>query len=112
MRKAIAAAVSRLVFQIEVDGVSMLPTLKPGDRILCVNSRHLRTGDLVVAALSVDRSHWTDRKDNSRELLVKRVVSVKRHWVEVRGDNPAQSHDSRQLGPCPKSAIVGRSVRR
>jgi len=39
---------------------------------------------------------------------VKRVSSVAHGRVTVHGDHPGASTDSRQFGPIPDSAVVGR----
>jgi hypothetical protein len=40
-------------------------------------------------------------------LLVKRVAAVTPGGVEVRGDNPAASTDSRTFGPVPRALLAG-----
>ncbi len=44
-------------------------------------------------------------------LLVKRVGAVLGDEVVVRGDNEAASTDSREFGPVPAGAVLGRVVR-
>jgi nickel-type superoxide dismutase maturation protease len=83
----------------------MLPTLRPGDRLL-VDPRAYRgrppsPGDIVVLH---------DPEVASR-LLVKRVASVAPNGVMVAGDEPARSRDSRAFGPVPLSALLGRAYR-
>lgn len=77
----------------------MLPTLRPGDRLLCLPAFRLRNGDIVAV-----------RDPRDGRLLVKRVASVDGGRVRVVGDNPASSTDSRTFGPVPRRAIVGRAV--
>jgi nickel-type superoxide dismutase maturation protease len=86
--------------RVTVVGGSMLPTLQPGDRLLVLRrGRHLRTGDLVTV---------TDPRDPSgRRVLVKRVVRASPAEVEVAGDNPDASTDSRTFGPVARSAVRG-----
>ncbi|HEX7275985.1 MAG TPA: nickel-type superoxide dismutase maturation protease [Acidimicrobiales bacterium] len=88
--------------RVEVEGDSMLPTLLPGDRLVVVRGRRARTGDLVTVP---------DPRSPTRE-VVKRVVSVDRGGVIVRGDNPRASTDSRTFGPVPAGSIRGRVVYR
>jgi nickel-type superoxide dismutase maturation protease len=97
-------AISRWVFdRVEVEGGSMLPTFFPGDRLLLVRRwRSVRTGDVVVVP---------DPRDEGRR-LVKRVSSAQGADVEVRGDNPDASTDSRVFGPVPVSSITHFVVRR
>jgi nickel-type superoxide dismutase maturation protease len=83
----------------------MEPTFQDGDWLLVRTVRRPpRAGELVVAH---------DPREPDR-LLVKRVRSVSGGDVEVQGDHadPAESTDSRQFGPIPASAVVGRPVLR
>lgn len=76
---------------MEVTGDSMRPALEPGDRVIAVRARRARAGDLVVVR---------DPRRPER-LLVKRVAAVGPHGVEVVGDNPVASTDSRVFGAVP-----------
>ncbi|HEX2700981.1 MAG TPA: nickel-type superoxide dismutase maturation protease [Acidimicrobiales bacterium] len=104
--RATAAAVvalvagGRAVRRVVVVGESMLPGLRPGDRVLAVRAPRPRTGDLVVVR---------DPRRAGR-LLVKRVASVGPTGYVVLGDNPSASTDSRAFGPVP--GVVGRVVYR
>jgi nickel-type superoxide dismutase maturation protease len=88
--------------RVVVEGTSMYPTLAPGDRLLVVRAWRVRVGDLVAVP---------DPRRPGR-LLVKRVVGQHRGQLELRGDNPAASTDSRIFGPVPRSSVRGRVVRR
>lgn len=87
--------------RVEVQGGSMMPALRPGDRLVAVRGLPIRGGDLVAV---------TDPRLPAR-LLVKRVASVGagRH-LEVVGDNPPASTDSRTFGPVPPALVTGRVV--
>ena len=80
----------------------MVPTLRHGDHALvwlAVGGR-CRQGDVVIVELP------------SRPLSVKRVSACTDDTVEVAGDNPIGSTDSRDLGPLPRSAVRGRVIAR
>ena len=93
-------------YPVRVEGVSMVPTLRPGDFISVRFPKRgePRTGQVVVVT--------NDRRD-----LIKRVIAmpgetVRGHtlgpsefWVE--GDNPSVSTDSRHLGPTDRGDIMG-----
>jgi nickel-type superoxide dismutase maturation protease len=94
-----------LLFRVAIAGASMEPTLHDGDWLLVRKlSRPPREGEVVVA---------TDPREPER-LLVKRVRSVAGDRVTVQGDHvdPSESTDSRQFGPIPRAAVVGRPVLR
>ena len=86
---------------VEVRGRSMAPTLDPGDRMLVLRLGP-RTGDIVLAR---------DPRDPRRE-LIKRVTSIDRFGVLLRGDNPASSTDARAFGAVAGEAVVWRAVLR
>jgi len=90
--------VTCLLRRVEVHGPSMLPALVEGDRLLVGPKGRLRAGDVVVLA----------EPGAGGLLAVKRVVKTTGRLVEVRGDNPAASLDSRRYGPVPTSAVIGR----
>jgi nickel-type superoxide dismutase maturation protease len=99
----VAAGLSGLRWRrVVVEGDSMLPTLEPGDRLLVLAGRRAPVGSLVALA---------DPRDPGR-VLVKRVAAWRHGGVEVRGDNPAASTDSRHFGPVAAEALLGRVVRR
>ena len=99
---ALAALSRRLVDIVEVRGRSMLPTLRPGDRLVVVRGRRARVGDVVLAL---------DPRDAGRE-LVKRVAAVGPDGVTLHGDYPAMSTDGRTLGAFPMGAVRWRVVAR
>lgn len=101
-----ARALGREWYPVRVTGISMIPTLRPGD-LLAVRfpSRgEPRTGQIVVAA-----------RDDLE--MVKRVAAMPGDTVEgrilgsdeywLRGDNPQRSTDSRVTGPVRRADIMG-----
>ena len=99
-------AASRWLDAVEVRGGSMAPALRSGDRVL-VESRTYerrapRAGEVVLAA---------DPRQRDRE-LIKRVAEVDAaaSTVDLYGDTPGSSTDSRDFGSVPLSAIRWRAV--
>lgn len=85
----------------------MVPTLRPGDRVLVVRGfgrlrPAIRVGDLVALA---------DPRDAERT-MIKRVAGFDGEGVVVRGDNEAASTDSRHFGPVNRCFLQGRVVYR
>jgi nickel-type superoxide dismutase maturation protease len=80
----------------------MMPALAPGDRLLVIHLGRPRRGDLVALR---------DPAEPGR-LLVKRVAAVMPGGIEVRGDNQAESRDSRRFGLVAPSLLIGRAVYR
>ena len=89
--------------RVRVAGDSMRPTLVPGDRLLVWRTHRAVPGRLVVVPdPRLPRRH-----------LVKRVARVLADGtVEVRGDNPAASTDSRAFGRVARADIRGRVLYR
>jgi nickel-type superoxide dismutase maturation protease len=103
----VLALASRYVRRVEVTGGSMAPSLLEGDRLVVVASpwgRRVAPGDVVAVP---------DPRTPGR-LLVKRVAVVDRArgTVDVRGDAPDASTDSRTFGPVPHASVLGRAVYR
>ena len=100
---ALALVAGRLVDLVQVRGRSMLPTLRPDDRLVVVRSlRPVRVGDVVLAL---------DPRDAGRE-LVKRVAAIGPEGVTLHGDNPSISSDGRTFGALPATAIRWRAIAR
>jgi nickel-type superoxide dismutase maturation protease len=103
---ALAALARRWLDVVEVRGGSMLPALHPGDRLLVerwtYSRRAPRAGEIVLAP---------DPRQPSRE-LIKRIVAVGDGVVELRGDAPAASTDSRTFGRLPVNGIRWRVTAR
>lgn len=86
--------------RVKVLGTSMAPRLEPGDRLLVRKARSYRPDDVVAA------------HDPEGRLLVKRVAVIGPEGAVLLGDNFAESTDSRDFGPVPLEALVGRVVYR
>ena len=97
--------------RVAVKGLSMAPTLLPGDHLLVRPARQLRRGDLVVVRDPDAAGRW----------VVKRVAALPGEEVDVGGrtlaagdgivllgDNPAQSTDSRVYGAVSLEDVHGR----
>jgi nickel-type superoxide dismutase maturation protease len=89
--------------RVAVAGSSMTPTLQPGDWLLvdpdAYRHRRPRIGELVLVS---------DPRSDER-LLVKRVGAVSPEGaLEVVGDAPDASTDSRSFGPVGAEALLGR----
>jgi nickel-type superoxide dismutase maturation protease len=97
---ALAAVVAVRSRRVVVDGRSMLPAFEPGDRLLVIPLRSVRVGSVVA---------MRDPRDHSR-ILIKRVRARIGPQVDVRGDNAAESTDSRHFGLVPRSALAGRVI--
>ena len=100
---AMAVALSRELDAVEVRGLSMAPSLLPGDRLFVRRQRGApRVGDIVIAG---------DPRQPTRE-LIKRVVEIGPGGIRLRGDNPRASTDGRSFGSVPQHAVNWRVVLR
>ena len=80
-----------------VEGLSMIPALAPGERVLVRYGTPFGLGDMVL----VDRG---DRVD------IKRVTRIEDGHIFVEGDNSAVSTDSRHYGAVSHSDVIARVV--
>ena len=87
----------------------MAPALLDGDRLLVLappwpSPVRIVVGDIVA----VRDPRLSDR------VLVKRVASIDRskHTIDLLGDAPDASTDSRHFGPVPLASVIGRVVHR
>lgn len=130
----VLAGLRRRWVHVTVDGPSMLPALSPGDRLLARRSpaAAVRTGDIVLARGPAGQA-WLSPGRPSDRVMIKRAVAVPgdqvppgvvaERGVELHGtvpeglfvllgDNPDDSVDSRMLGYCPGTSIIGVVPRR
>lgn len=88
-----------------VDGESMLPTLKPGDRIH-YSKRAPIVGEIIILKCLSSRCHPSEEdKKNGGPTYVKRVEKIENGCYTVLGDNTERSFDSRNFGPLCNSEI-------
>ncbi len=86
---------------VVVSGDSMEPTLRDGDRVVVRRlGRAPRAGDVVLVP---------DPRLPARSLL-KRIAAIRSEGIELAGDQPERSTDSRQFGPVDPGSIEGRVV--
>lgn len=89
--------VEYFVRRVSVEGMSMSPTYLPGERLTALRRwRPIRPGDVVVARDPRDSTRW----------IVKRCVAKSGALLDLRGDNPAASTDSRDFGLVPRRAVA------
>jgi nickel-type superoxide dismutase maturation protease len=77
-----------------VEGISMIPTLKPGTIVVAVKAKRLRVGNVVIAEL--------DGRD-----VIKRIARIDDGMYHLLGDNLKSSTDSRTKGSIDRSKIHG-----
>ncbi|MEZ5345965.1 MAG: nickel-type superoxide dismutase maturation protease [Pyrinomonadaceae bacterium] len=85
--------------EYRVEGDSMMPTLKPGDRVLVDENAQVNPGDIVIA-----------RHPFKQDLeMVKRIreIDTSGNYFLI-SDNPAESTDSRSFGAVSPKCIRGR----
>lgn len=81
-----------------VVGKSMLPSLRPGQIVVCWRwFTGLRPGHVVVV-----------RHDGLEK--IKRIRDIKKQGVFVLGDNPGGSTDSRDFGVVPHKDVVAKVI--
>ena len=103
----VLAWILRRVGRYRVDGRSMMPTLHPGDTIW-VDVRAYRSLRPQVGEVVVARHPF-----RVGQRLVKRVHDVHSDGrLELRGDAPQESTDSRGLGPIAMERVLGRVIAR
>ena len=104
----------------KIDGNSMYPALRHGERILVRRraASSLRTGQIVLASQPqlTETGDWTwpppESPVKQRKLVVKRIGAIEGDAIELLGDNVNASTDSRELGLVGSEHIVGVYVRR
>ncbi|MCB1023154.1 MAG: nickel-type superoxide dismutase maturation protease [Acidobacteria bacterium] len=97
----------RLLFdylsQYRVEGDSMMPTLKPGARVLVDEKAKVRARDIVIAR----------HPFKSNVIIVKRIREIDANGnYFLISDNPEDSTDSRTFGAVSSNRIIGKVVSR
>ncbi|HEY1762973.1 MAG TPA: S26 family signal peptidase [Acidimicrobiales bacterium] len=83
--------------RVTVEGYSMMPTYRPGERLTALRRwRPVRVGDVVVVRDPRDASRW----------LLKRCAAKAHSMLDLRGDNAAGSTDSRDFGLVPSRDVA------
>lgn len=100
---AVAGLAARRFMRFEVSGASMEPAFCGGDWLIvdraAFRGRAPRAGEVVVVRDPEVATRW----------LVKRVWRVDADgWLDVRGDNTAESRDSRAFGLVGVLEVEGR----
>ncbi len=89
--------------RVVVRGTSMLPTLAPGERVLCDRLAY-RSGNPVLGDVVLARH---PARPGLR--MLKRVAGESAEEFTLLGDHPEESTDSRQLGPFRAEDILARA---
>jgi hypothetical protein len=105
-------AMRGLLMVVDVEGISMQPTLRPGDRLLCSRAAHRERGAIVVrdtGRIGARRRYQIKRlsglagDDRDGEILPPRTC-----WVE--SDNKAAGGDWRAFGPVDERELIAVAV--
>ena len=77
-----------------VSGLSMIPTLAPGERLLVRLDGPIVLGDVVVF-------------NREQQFDIKRILRIEADGIFVQGDNDLVSTDSRTYGLIPHENVIG-----
>jgi signal peptidase I len=130
----LVAVLRRRLVVVDVDGISMLPTIEPGDRVIVRRASidMLRRGQLVVVERPRREGGWVwpplAKRIVEREWMIKRVAALPGDAVPpdvavqapklagpavppgcllLLGDNAEASVDSRDIGYVPAERLLG-----
>lgn len=91
----------RRAYGMRVEGDSMIPSLRSGDRVLIDPKASVSPGDIVLAR----------HPYKSSVRIMKRLTSIESDGrFYLSGDNPDDSTDSRTFGSISQSNILGKVV--
>lgn len=86
--------------QYRIEGDSMLPVLKNGDKVLARPPKNLRVGDIVVANHPFRLTP-----------IIKRITDFSTCGkLFLSGDNPQESTDSRTFGEIDRKDVLGKVI--
>jgi nickel-type superoxide dismutase maturation protease len=115
---AAAALVSAAAFafvryrpaRVAIEGVSMAPTLLPGDWVLVVSPARYERDDVVVVEHPQRPGYEVVKRLTGvpGDMVADRLLGEDEYWVE--GDFAQRSTDSRAFGPVPREALKARAV--
>ncbi|TAN24126.1 MAG: nickel-type superoxide dismutase maturation protease, partial [Actinomycetota bacterium] len=88
-----------------VTGISMVPTLNPGDRLVVRRIKHPSAA--LIGRIVVAKDPW-----GNGNLVIKRLAGLDGDSFILLGDNSDASTDSRSLGSFPSVSLMGRVVYR
>jgi nickel-type superoxide dismutase maturation protease len=96
--------------RVAIEGVSMAPTLLPGDWVLVVTPVRYERDDVVVVEHPQRPGYEIVKRlaGVPGDMVGERVLGDDEYWVE--GDFTQRSTDSRQFGPVPRDALKARAV--
>ena len=88
---------------VRVEGDSMIPSLRSGDRVLIDPTASVKPGDIVLARHPYKTS----------VRILKRLSFIESDGrIFLKGDNPDDSTDSRTFGSIANSDVLGKVVAR
>ncbi len=80
----------------------MEPTLRDGDWLIYKPLKFIQYNQLNSGSIILLKHPKEPNK-----IIIKRIFSEKSYGIDVRGDNPLSSTDSRQFGLIQKESIIG-----
>jgi nickel-type superoxide dismutase maturation protease len=96
--------------RVAIEGVSMAPTLLPGDWVLVVTPERYERDDVVVVEHPQRPGYEVVKRivGVPGDMVGDRVLGDDEYWVE--GDFAQRSTDSRQFGPVPRESLKAKAV--
>lgn len=94
-------------FRVEVSGMSMTPTLEPGDFLLATRGARIDAGRLVVVQHPTRPGYEMVKRVGALpgERVGDHTLGAHEYWI--LGDQPRRSTDSRTFGPVGSDDIKG-----